>query len=64
MTPDLPHQAIRAGRWKLLVRADGSGCELYDLETDPAERRDLAEQRPDLARRLAARAVSWREGLP
>ncbi len=59
-----PNVAIREGRWKVLVRADGSGAELYDLEADPAESRDLAGERPDLARRLAARAVAWREGLP
>lgn len=58
-----PNVAIRDGRWKLLVNADGSGAELYDLGTDPNEARNLAEVRSDVARRLTERALAWRKSL-
>jgi arylsulfatase A-like enzyme len=47
-----PLLAIRTGRWKL-VRAPRP--ELYDLELDPGELRDLAPERPELVRDLDAR---------
>ena len=31
-----PNVAVRDGDWKLLVNADGTGAELYDLSADPA----------------------------
>jgi arylsulfatase A-like enzyme len=47
--------AIRQGPWKLLFRPDG-GDELYNLETDPAEKRNLAAKRPVLVKQLTAQA--------
>lgn len=44
--------AVRAGDLKLIWR-DGAAPQLFDLATDPAERRDLAGARPDDVRRLA-----------
>ncbi len=35
-------RAVRTRRWKLVVRLDGGPTELYDLEHDPGERRNLA----------------------
>src|SRR5581483_3256519 len=32
-----PNVAVRDGDWKLLVNADGTGAELYDLAADPRE---------------------------
>ncbi|MDN3311607.1 arylsulfatase [Microbacterium oryzae] len=45
--------AYVSGRWKL-VREHGFDWELYDIETDRAELRDLAEERPEVAERLVA----------
>jgi arylsulfatase A-like enzyme len=59
-----PAVAVRDGNWKLLVNADGSGAELYDLAADPNEARDLVAARPEVARRLTALAVAWRKSLP
>jgi arylsulfatase A-like enzyme len=59
-----PAVALRDGDWKLLVDADGTGAELYDLAADPNEGRDLAGARPDVARRLTDLAVAWRKSLP
>lgn len=35
---------------------------LYDLETDPDERRNLIEERPEVAARLRGRVDEWRRG--
>jgi arylsulfatase A-like enzyme len=59
-----PNLAVRDGKWKLLVRADGTGVELYNLAADPDEAKDLAAAQPDVTRRLADLARKWRESLP
>jgi choline-sulfatase len=46
-----PLRAIRERDWKLI---EAPRPELYDLTSDPAEQRNLIEQRPDQARRLRA----------
>jgi hypothetical protein len=60
--------ALVRGRWKLIAPSKGArinqntGIELgndpepqlYDLETDPGERRNRAVERPDLVRELSA----------
>lgn len=48
-----PFSALRRGRWKLIYRHADRGLELYDLETDLGESRDLSQQRPELVRELA-----------
>ncbi len=54
------HFAVRDGCWKLLVNADGTGAELYDLSTDPAESKELAANRPQQATRLTKLVRDWR----
>ena len=58
-----PHLAVREGKWKCLVNADGSGTELYDLNADPNETTNLAKQQPEIARRLADETIAWRKTL-
>ena len=41
-------------RYKLV-----NGKELYDLETDPAEKNDIAADRPDIVQRLRAEYEAW-----
>ncbi len=59
-----PNVAVREGDWKLLVNADGTGAELYNLAADPTEKNDRASDKPDLVRRLTKLAVEWRKSLP
>jgi arylsulfatase A-like enzyme len=59
-----PNVAVREGRWKLLVNADGRGAELYDLSRDPAETTNVAGKNPGVAKRLAQAALEWRRSLP
>jgi arylsulfatase A-like enzyme len=50
-------QAIRDGSWKLVTSLDDERVAdaLYDLEADPAERRNLAALHPEVAERLKER---------
>lgn len=48
-------RAVRSGDWKY-VRAPRP--ELYDLRTDPLERRNIAAERPDITARLASDLAS------
>jgi arylsulfatase A-like enzyme len=59
-----PNVAVLDGRWKLLVNADGSGGQLYDVAADPSEAINRATEHADVARRLTEQAVGWRKSLP
>lgn len=59
-----PSLAIRSGRWKLLMNADGSSVELYDLSRSPAEATNVAGQQPSVVQRLSERLLAWRKSLP
>lgn len=59
-----PNVAVRDGNWKLLIHADGSGAQLYDLASDPKEEKDLAMTNPEVTKRLSKQALNWRNSLP
>jgi arylsulfatase A-like enzyme len=59
-----PNVAVQEGDWKLLVNADGSDAQLYDLKTDPKESHNVAEANPEIAGRLKQKALAWRNSLP
>lgn len=59
-----PNLAIRDGNWKLLINADGTGVELYDLAADPNETKNLASENPDEVKRLRTVVLTWRQTLP
>jgi arylsulfatase A-like enzyme len=50
---DASIQAVRFGDWKAVRNGPSSAVELYDLKTDLAEKKNVAEQNP----RLVAKAV-------
>jgi hypothetical protein len=56
---------VRRGRWRYLWY-EGGGEELYDVVADPREERDVARERPRLARKLRREIRVFREriGLP
>ena len=59
-----PNLAIRDGDWKLLINADGTEGELYNLEKDPEEKNDLYEQRPEKVYQLKENIMEWRKSMP
>jgi arylsulfatase A-like enzyme len=58
-----PNLAMREGNWKLLINADGSGTELYNLVTDPSEQTNVASQHPKEVSKLRPKLLAWRAGL-
>lgn len=59
-----PDLAVRDGNWKLLCDYDGADAELYDLSNDLGETTNLADQQPDLTKRLTAAALAWHQAMP
>lgn len=58
-----PNLAMRDGRWKYLVNADGSREELYDLASSDRERESVCQKHPAVARRMRATVLEWRKGF-
>ncbi|MEQ8790912.1 MAG: sulfatase [Pirellulaceae bacterium] len=59
--------ALRDGRWKLHIASRDKTLakpELYDLERDPGESRSIAEEHPDVARKLTAYAEEFQKQVP
>lgn len=48
-----PIQAARFGKWKAVRNGIDKPIEIYDLDTDAAESRDLAESHPELVKRAS-----------
>jgi arylsulfatase A-like enzyme len=59
-----PNVAVRDGPWKLLINADGSAAELYNVVADRSESNDLTHAHPELVKRLTQQALAWRASLP
>jgi arylsulfatase A-like enzyme len=59
-----PNLAIRDGNWKLLVNADGSGAELYDVVADRSESNNVASDHPQLVKQMTEQVLTWRRSLP
>lgn len=50
---------LRDGRWKFIETIRERQAQLYDLSTDPAERRDLAAAHPELVNRFSGQCERW-----
>lgn len=59
-----PNLALRDGKWKLLINADGTEAELYNLVADPNETRNLAAEQPQETARLKETLLAWRRSWP
>ena len=44
--------AVREGKWKAVRLKDSAAIELYDLESDIGETKDLAGRNPEIVRRM------------
>lgn len=45
-------QAVRMGRWKAVRLKMGAALELYDLDADPGEQREIAAAHPDVVSKI------------
>jgi len=45
-------QAVRMGRWKAVRLSKDGALELYDLQADPREERDVAAGHPDVVKKI------------
>ena len=59
-----PNLAIRSGKWKLLVDDDKDNSELYNLETDQYENKNIVNEHPEIAKKLKIELLNWRKSLP
>lgn len=50
-----PYQSLRTDRYKVVQSADVISVELYDLQEDPWEQNNIAEENPELTRQLVRR---------
>jgi arylsulfatase len=55
----LGNRAIRQGKWKLVMDGELKSWELYDLEDDRTERKNLIEKYPKHAEQLRASWQKW-----
>lgn len=58
--PSTPVGAVRAGRWKLLEFFEDQQLELYDLQNDPSETKNVVAEHPDETTRLLKQLHAWR----
>ena len=56
--------AVASMQWKLVANNDLSHFELFDLEKDPLEKKDLKDEKPDVAKDLLAKIRKWKSTLP
>lgn len=52
-------RSLTGDRWKLYTPDRGRSWELYDLLADPAERRDMAAEHPEIVRSMRAVLEEW-----
>ena len=55
---------IRSGRWKYIEGTHDGTRELFDLEGDPGELRNLSAERTKEAAEQARRLATWRSSYP
>ncbi len=59
-----PNLAIRSGKWKLLMNYQQENFELYDMENDKYETKNVADAQPELVQDLKTKLHLWRSYLP
>lgn len=55
-----PSGAVRKGKWKYIVQYDTNTSELFDLESDVGELKNVADQNAEVAKSMAADLERWK----
>ena len=55
---------MRSGEWKLLMDADGSKVELYNIAKDSAETTNLQAAEEKLTKEVRGKLLAWWKSLP
>ncbi len=58
-----PSGAMREGPWMLVEYYDAENVELYDLSSDPGQRRDLAASHSERIAQMRAALADWRRSV-
>ena len=54
-----PSSIIRKGKWKLIHYYEDNTHELYDLESDPFEQKNVAAKFPEISKNLHNQLQNW-----
>ena len=55
------NRAVRDGKWKIVSTFPSNKWELYDIEKDRGETKDLAQSNPDIVNQLSSKYLEWAE---
>lgn len=55
-------RAVRSNQWKLIEDKKGN-VQLYDLASDPGEKKDVTKQNPEIAAELLAAVKAWKDEM-
>jgi len=55
--------AVRWKKWRLYKKYDKDPWQLFDLEVDPKEEKNIAKNHTDIVERLSAKHAAWRKTL-
>ena len=58
-----PYAAIRSKNWKLIQYYENGRHELFDLDADPGETKNLADAEPDRVVELSRKLFNWQNSL-
>lgn len=58
-----PGAAVRSGKWKLIDFYELDKVELYNMELDPQEQRDLSKVLPEKTKELLTKLHSWQSSI-
>jgi hypothetical protein len=56
-----PNGAIRSGQYKLIEYYENGTVQLFDLENDIGERKNIAKSKPEIAQKLKRMLHDWRD---
>jgi N-acetylgalactosamine-6-sulfatase len=56
-----PMLAVREGKWKFHMNPDQTRVELYDVLADPTEVDNLADQNPNIVKKLSEALLEWQK---